>query len=486
MSQIGYVKLADLHLWTDNPRLGNVEGEISEIIGLIKKQQTKSGNKLTTLAESLIKEGILEPIGVLKDNDGFMIVKEGNRRVTCLKLLKDPNIIPLEYSQVKKTFIKLKNKLKPEICNSIPARIFNESENEELERWIELRHNGVQDGKGLDGWGSREKENWSKYMGKNTPVLDFHNFLISIHILNPTQINSVSKTNWERILGSVGRSYLGLDLKNGKYIITIEENDFKRRILRTIEHLKGRSVAIVYDNETIKAFFESLNFNNEELVNDIESNVISKENGIGNNYIINNTTLPKDKVSNNFELDTPKSEPTTKIEDFTPTDDNKKRRYSSKPAPLLSNIICNLKSTNDTDGIIRLTAELKKMSKEKDYVNYPIATAMLMRNLLEQSLIYYLKQRNKWNKFYASKKNEPTLSEILEKYEKDTDILAQDKTLERYFNLIFETPGLKEYFNMIVHHPHKFGATPEALDAIIAKSGYAALIQYIIDYTVMN
>ncbi|HYE80893.1 MAG TPA: ParB/Srx family N-terminal domain-containing protein [Clostridia bacterium] len=483
MAQIAYLKLADLHLWTDNPRIGAVEDELLELESLVKKQSfiknKKPYNKLITLAESIVENnGIIEPIGVLKFEDGFMVVKEGNRRLACLKMLRTPDIIPREFPELVETFTDLSRKARGSIYDSIPARVYVESENEDLEQWIELRHNGEQEGKGLDPWGAPEKQNWNKYRGKKTPLLDFQTHLIEEGILDKDQVFSISKTNWDRILGTVGRSYLGLDFIESKYCIIIGIQDFITRINKTIEALKGKSVGTVYDNEAIDTFFKSLGLNNGYTNQCIVTTDINLD-----NVIVNGSSTPEviDKPQGNKDVD-------GEAKDFTAitlkeiAEPEPKRRVSTRPAPLLSNLICDLKSSNDSDGIIRLVTELKKISKNKHYVDYPIATAMLMRNLLEQSLICYLKKRNKWSKFYSSKKNEPTLTEILDKFEKDTDIFAQDRTLERYYSIIFQTKGIKEYFNMIVHHPHEIAATPEVLDAIVTGSGYSALIQHIIDF----
>lgn len=491
MSQLAYVKLSMLHIWTDNPRTGSVEDENKEIIALIEKQQNKQNNKLIALARSIINSnGIYDPIGILKYNDSFMVVKEGNRRVTCLKLIKNPKLIPDKYSKLRTTFEKLKTQVNSNIYNNIPARIFNEDENEYLEQWIELRHNGVKDGKGLDTWGGREKENWNKYRGRNTPLLDFHEYLISQNILAYDQINSVSKTNWERILGVIGRKYLGITYEDKKFNVIVPIEEFKKRITKTIEKLSGKSVGIVYDKEAIEKFFYGINFN--EVDNLKHNNDSNQENNYPNNDYIKNyknqnveeefgatgnedLNIKKQKEqSNNSEAD--KS-------NIKENDDNKKIRRSTKPAPLLSNIICDLKSSQDTDGIIRLTIEIRNMSKNGDYKLYPIAATMIMRSLLEQCLIYYLKKRNKWAKFFKSKRNDPTLTEIINKYRSDTDIFQQDNSLMRYFTVLYDTPGLKEYFNLIVHHPHKFAATPDALDAI-AQNGYLTLVQHLIDYPI--
>ena len=206
MSFLTTINLSRIYLWPKNPRLFNDEHENEQqaILNLVEKQNTTQGNKLLILAESIVENGIIESIGVVKHTEDFIEVREGNRRIACLKLLKNPYILTSRFEKIRNKFIELQDNLNKEIFNNIPARIYDVNEIDDLENWVELRHNGLQGGKGIDTWGSMEKENWRKYRGYGTPLLDFQNYLISQNILTVEQVNSVNKTIWQRILGLVG------------------------------------------------------------------------------------------------------------------------------------------------------------------------------------------------------------------------------------------------------------------------------------------
>jgi hypothetical protein len=479
MPGLTYINLSQVYLWPENPRLfdDKNENEQQAIVNLVEQQNTTQGNKLLVLTESILEDGIIEPIGVVKYEDGFIEVREGNRRIACLKLLKSPYILPESFKKIRNKFIELQDNLNEEIFTNIPAKIYNENEVGALENWIELKHAGLQGGKGIDRWGSMEKENWKKYRGLNTPLLDFQNYLVSKNILTIEQVRSVYKTNWERILGSVGREFLGIRYKDNKYEIIIDIDKFKYKVNKIINSLAGKSVSIVYNNERIKEFFSSLNFERENMKTSLLDNVKDDKNN-------------SDKI-NIFELNH-KEETTEKpftnkrnnntVNDIETASEKNKRAYTSNTAGFLTNITCSLKSSQDTDGIIRLIRELKNMSKTKDYKEYPIATAMLMRSLLEQCLIYYLKKRKKWRKFKKQYSN-LGLQQIINKFIKDEDIFEQDRELKRYFNILINNPGTKDYFDMIVHNSHKVAANSYVLD-IIAETGYLSLIQYIIDFNI--
>lgn len=488
MSYLTTINLSHIYLWPKNPRLfyDEHENEQEVILNLVEQQNTKKSNKLLVLAKSIADNGIIEPIGVVKHADYFFEVREGNRRIACLKLLKNPYILPKRYEKIRRKFIALQDKLNEDIFYKIPARVYEVNEIEDLERWIELRHSGLQDGKGIDSWGSMEKENWRKYRGYGTPLLDFQNYLISQNILTVEQVNSVNKTIWQRILGLVGRDFLGIRYKNNRYEIVIDENKFIEKINKTIDNLAGKTVGTVYDNEKIKEFFISLNFERENVKTNLfdESNDENQTNnsvieGLNekdeakkkkNNEIPDNTNIIVDDIDNGNDKDKEKVNDKPQFQ----------QTHISKTAEFMTNITCNLESSQDTDGIIRIVNELKELSTTGHYKRYPIGTAMLMRSLLEQCLIYYLKKRNKWENFI---KQNPYygLQKIIDKYLKDTDIFGQDKELKIRFNILLKTPGIKDYLDMIVHNTHEVQANPQILDNI-AGSGYLPLIQYIINY----
>ncbi len=475
MPSLTYIGLSHVYLWPENPRLfhDKNENEKEAILNLIEQQNTTQGNKLLVLTDSILENGIIEPIGVIKYKDDFMEVREGNRRITCLKLLRKPDILPDRFRKIRDHYIGLQGGLNEEIFNNIPAQIYNVNGIDDLENWIEIKHSGLQGGKGIDKWGSMEKENWKKYRGLVTPLLDFQNYLVSENILSTDQVTSVYKTNWERILGLLGRKFLGVRYKDNKYEIIIELNRFKHRINKTINSLAGKSVDVVYNNERIKDFFSSLNLESENkqinLLHKAKTDVKYSDNT--KNIGKNNKEEITEKVNERNNTDILNEEKESgKI----------KRKNISNTAGFLTNITCSLKSSQDTDGIIRLIQELKKMSRTKDYKEYPIAAAMLMRSLLEQCLIYYLKIRNKWRKF-EKQCNNPGLQKIIHKYINDSDIFQQDRQLERHFNILINNIGTKDYFDMIVHNSHKVTANPHILDLIV-EAGFLSLIQHIIDF----
>ena len=136
----------DLLLLSDgNPRLEPSLGEDEAIINMVKDQK----EKLFILASDIVEFGFspLDTIGVYPSESylGYYEVGEGNRRIAALKLLINPDRIAQLNQNL---YIKFKELSKSySIPKSIEVVIF---ENEgEMRHWMEVRHMGELDGKGV-------------------------------------------------------------------------------------------------------------------------------------------------------------------------------------------------------------------------------------------------------------------------------------------------------------------------------------------------
>ena len=138
-------------------------------------------------------------------------------------------------------------------------------------------------------------------------------------------------------------------------------------------------------------------------------------------------------------------------------------------------------SNNNNFGLINLCDEIQRVSKSKDYLKYPISSAMLCRNLFEQTLIYYLKKKNKYDAMVKKNGNRPpTLDSLIKYYSNNLDNLFDDSAIKRTFKSFADSSGNKDYFDMVVHHPHLVKPEPNNLDAI-ANMGLRGFIHFILN-----
>lgn len=146
------LKIDDLVLDNDNPRITHAEGQQQTLQKVVKDQKTK----LVRLAESIVEHG-LSPI------ERFMVMEvsrkprryialEGNRRVAALRLLTNPAVMTgldmpngMQRSMERLAKVFDRSQVEPIDGHEVGSR-------EEGRYWIELRHNGEDQGRGVVGW----------------------------------------------------------------------------------------------------------------------------------------------------------------------------------------------------------------------------------------------------------------------------------------------------------------------------------------------
>ena len=101
------IRIANLHLDLRNFRFEEQHSQKEAIATMIADQK----NKLVALAKDIFENGLnpTDLIIVVRLNEGNnqYRVLEGNRRVTCLKLINNPSLIPNEFANIRRQFQRL-------------------------------------------------------------------------------------------------------------------------------------------------------------------------------------------------------------------------------------------------------------------------------------------------------------------------------------------------------------------------------------------
>ena len=145
------IEISDLILNPKNPRFDPVKHQTETVRAMIEDQK----EKLINLAKHIIGFG-LNPseIPIVCPFNTKWRVLEGNRRITALKLLNDPELIPNDYRKIKNEFKKLNAGInKPKIKTVLCVIIANENASNE---WIRLKHTGQNEGAGTVDWNSQQ------------------------------------------------------------------------------------------------------------------------------------------------------------------------------------------------------------------------------------------------------------------------------------------------------------------------------------------
>lgn len=158
------VAVSDLLLCEQNPRVDVAESQLDEIDKIYNfsniNSQSTSKRQLMNLAESIATNGYqneVEPI-LTTEKDGKYIVRDANRRISCIKMLLSPE----RYKDILddkdlKTLQKLKDNFDSNIPRILEVVVFQENEEEKLREILARKHDGPQDGVGTLPWPSEAK-----------------------------------------------------------------------------------------------------------------------------------------------------------------------------------------------------------------------------------------------------------------------------------------------------------------------------------------
>jgi hypothetical protein len=236
MANIKRINVSNLLLDISNPRFPNeVETQREAISTMLKLPRMST--QIMKLAKDIAENG-LDPSENLivyesEEEPGFYVAAEGNRRLTVLKLLANPEIAPDE--KFVKQFRRLK-KISKEAITFVDCHV---DEDNTYERWVELKHTGQNDGISRVGWTTLEQEKYSAKHGKLSQQLQIFKFLES----QKTGFEDIVKrksdlrlTNIERVFGDSNvKKVLGLQLFNGYLYCEQPYQHFKNAVKVILE-----------------------------------------------------------------------------------------------------------------------------------------------------------------------------------------------------------------------------------------------------------
>lgn len=168
------LRISDLLLDLRNPRMKGATNQREALEQMIADQ----GDKLIVLAEDIVVAGMcpIDRILVmrsLEDASKFTVL-EGNRRVAALKMLANSAVLTGIHvpSKIKKKFEAISRGFKRTQVEPLDA--YEVASREEGNRWIELRHTGANNGRGVVDWKGYET---ARFRGSNSPALQVLDFV---------------------------------------------------------------------------------------------------------------------------------------------------------------------------------------------------------------------------------------------------------------------------------------------------------------------
>lgn len=232
------IPISKLRINAANDRHGILQNESSAIAWLFNKKELH----MKGLASDIVAQGeVLEPPLIVKQGEKYDVY-DGNRRATCIKLLKNPKKAPTVELQL--YFKKMRSQWKGEFPTKIMCRV--ETDLERVDDVLFRRHTGTQNGVGQTTWDDRMKRNFVERTGRSkgrTIADEIESFLEDENKLPSNR--DVPRSTLNRLLSSEEfRSRVGISFSKGKMSFTHKEKVVALTLQRIAHDLASRKVVL--------------------------------------------------------------------------------------------------------------------------------------------------------------------------------------------------------------------------------------------------
>jgi hypothetical protein len=243
----------DLRVNPANDRHGEVGSEDLAIAELFRLHDAQMRN----LAADIAAVGaVYDPPLVMPTDDGF-VVFDGNRRITCLKLLLDPTRAPT--AELQTHFSTLRDGANEEIPASLVCQI--EGDRNLIDSILFRRHTGSQKGVGQLDWNDRAKLNFVERTGQESGInvaAEVERLLAEVNRLPEGNIPWSTLT---RLLSSEEfRNRAGISTAGRRFRITHDHGAVVDALNRIASDLANQVVTLgnLWNNEGKRAYLNRL------------------------------------------------------------------------------------------------------------------------------------------------------------------------------------------------------------------------------------
>ncbi len=239
------LKIEDLVLDHDNPRISNAAGQQEALQKIVSDQKTK----LVKLAQSIVDYGLnpMDRFLVLRLNQTpkRYIALEGNRRVAVFKLLTKPSVMSgLDMPPpMKRILERLAANFKKSRIEPLPC--FELSSREAARYWLSLRHNVGHEGAGVDPWATLAKR---RFEGKPPSVQALELVTERAGLTASERATITDKfpaSTLERLLENrAARKEIGLDVKDGKLVTKLPAAEIAKPLKKIVLDLASKKTRV--------------------------------------------------------------------------------------------------------------------------------------------------------------------------------------------------------------------------------------------------
>jgi len=247
------ISLDSLTINRGNDRHGELENETAAMAWLFSHLE----QHMKSLAKDIVESnGIYEPPLVAGDDDKF-IVFDGNRRITCLKLLQNPRRAPTV--ELQEFFRDLSSKWSGEFPAHVNCQI--EADRDRIDDILFRRHTGTQGGVGQTTWDDRMKSNFVNRTGKagGFNVADAIERKLAEAEMLPKR--KIPRSNLNRLLSSEAfRNRVGFTVRKGRMHLTHQDGPVLHAMRRIADDLANGRIVLgdIWDVDSKRAYLDQL------------------------------------------------------------------------------------------------------------------------------------------------------------------------------------------------------------------------------------
>lgn len=441
------LRIEHLVLDSDNPRITHAAGQQEALQKVVKDQNTK----LIRLAESIVEHG-LSPIDKLmvlevSSKPKRYIALEGNRRVAALKLLSNPAVMTgldmpnsMQKSMERLAGIFDQSKIEPLVAYEVPSR-------EDGRYWIELRHNGEDEGRGIVGW----KPIAAARFRKREPAIQALDLVLEHGGLSEDEAEAIrskfSLTTLRRVVATPSAlALLGLTVKDNQLRTQLAASEVIKPLKKVVRDIAEKRVT-------------SRSFNKSE-------DIISYVRGF-------------DKTDSPDLSKTSGDRPVEGIQKGEFTKPSKPAKPRPKPADARPNVVPKACSLNVTDNRV---GEIYKELRTLKLTDARNAIAVLLRVFLELSIDHFLESNRIDLHFKDPKSGKKIWKSLDRKLSEAVESLVDRGVPAAHFNEVTRSVSVKTsplHMDVLHRYVHDRFATPSPQDLTAAWNNAQPLFEKI-------
>lgn len=237
-----------------NDRHGELENETAAIAWLFNQREIHMKN----LAKDMARTGQVYEAPLVFPSGEEFIVFDGNRRVTCLKLMEDSRRAPTVELQT--FFREQRAAWSGTFPDKIQCQI--ETDRDRIDDILYRRHTGVQNGVGQSTWDDRMKDNFVERTGKGGAlnVADEVEKRLEAAGKLPTR-RKIPRSTLNRLLSAEAfRNRVGVTVSRGRFELTHDETAVLKALERIASDLALRTVTLgdLWDVDGKRGYLDEL------------------------------------------------------------------------------------------------------------------------------------------------------------------------------------------------------------------------------------